>query len=84
MSRKWRSPATIVRGRSARRAGSPVSVNPTENLHENASVAVGGSSVEARSLLSRTLSSLGEKLYWRLIYDADGKNYELSISRLSQ
>ena len=62
----------------------PISVNPTENLHENARVAVGGSSVEARSLLSRTLSSLGEKLYWRLIYDADGKNYELSISRLSQ
>lgn len=62
----------------------PIAVNPAENLHENARVAVGGSSVEARSLLSRTLSSLGEKLYWRLIYDADGKNYELSISRLSQ
>ena len=60
----------------------PISVNPAENLHENASVAVGGSSVPARTLLSRTLLSMGEKLYWRLIYDAGGKNYVLSISRL--
>ena len=62
----------------------PISVNPTENLHENARVAVGGSSVEARSLLPRTLSSMGDKLYWRLIYDAASKSYELSMSRLSQ
>jgi len=62
----------------------PISVNPTENLHENARVAVGGSSVEARSLLSRALLSMGEKLYWRLIYDADGKNYVLSIQSPSR
>jgi len=59
-----------------------ISVNPTENLHENASVTIGGSSMEARTLLSRTLSSMGEKLYWRLIYDAGGKNYVLSIQGL--
>ena len=62
----------------------PIAVNPAESLQENASVAVGGSGVPARTLLSRTIEAMGEKLYWRLIYDADDKNYVLSISRLSQ
>lgn len=61
-----------------------ISVDPRENLDGNARVAVGGSGVPARTLLSRTLSSLGEKLYWRLIYDAGGKSYELSLQSLSR
>lgn len=46
-------------------------------------MAVGGSRVPARTLLSLTLASMGEKLYWRLIYDAASKSYELSIRSLS-
>jgi hypothetical protein len=64
-------------------SSAPISVEPAENLHDEAGVAVGGSRVEARTLLSRTLLSMGEKLYWRLIYDTDGKNYVLSIHGLS-
>jgi hypothetical protein len=62
----------------------PISVNPAENLDGNAGVVVGGSSVPARTLLSRALLSRGEKLYWRLIYDAGGKNYVLSIQSPSR
>ncbi len=62
----------------------PISVNPDENLHGKASVAIGGSGVPARTLLSRTMEALGGNLYWRLIYDAGGKNYVLSIQSLSR
>jgi len=62
----------------------PISVNPAENLDGNAGVVVGGSSVPARTLLSHALLSRGEKLYWRLIYDAGGKNYVLSIQSPSR
>jgi len=40
--------------------------------------------VPARTLLSHALLSMGEKLYWRLIYDAGGKNYVLSIQSPSR
>ncbi len=38
----------------------------------------------ARTLLSRTLASAGDHLSWRLLYDASGKNYELSVAGRSQ
>lgn len=60
----------------------PIAANPTEDLHGNASVAVGGSGVPARTLLSHTIEAMGQNLYWRLIYDAAGKNYVLSIQGL--
>ncbi len=63
----------------------PVAVDPASgNLHKKASVVVGGSSVPARTLLSRTLVSLGGKLCWRLLYDAAGNSYALSIQELSR
>lgn len=55
-----------------------------DSLPERETVAVGGVGVPARTLLSRTLASMGGKLYWRLIYDSNEKSYQLSISRESQ
>ena len=55
-----------------------------DSLPEPKTVAVGGAGVPARTLLSRTLASMGGKLYWRLIYDSNEKSYQLSISRESQ
>lgn len=55
-----------------------------DSLSGRAIVVVGGADVQARTLLSRTLASMGRNLYWRLIYDSSAKSYELSISSLSQ
>ena len=55
-----------------------------DSLPERETVAVGEAGVPARTLLSRTLASMGGKLYWRLIYDSNEKSYQLSISRESQ
>jgi len=43
-------------------------------------VAIGGTRVSARTLLSRTLATMGEHLSWRLLYDGNGRNYELSLA----
>jgi hypothetical protein len=55
-----------------------------DSFSGRATVVVGGADVQARTLLSRTLASMGRNLYWRLIYDSSAKSYELSINRLSQ
>jgi hypothetical protein len=55
-----------------------------DSLSGRAIVVVGGADVQARTLLSRTLASMGRNLYWRLLYDSSAKSYELSISSLSQ
>jgi hypothetical protein len=47
-------------------------------------VAVGGSGVSARTLLSSTVTSVSERLFWRLLYDSSSKNYELSLVGLPQ
>jgi hypothetical protein len=44
-------------------------------------VAAGGMRVSARALLSRTLATMVEHLSWRLLYDVNGKSYELSSAR---
>jgi hypothetical protein len=44
-------------------------------------VAAGGMRVPARTLLSRTLATMVEHLSWRLLYDVNGKSYELSSAR---
>ncbi len=46
-------------------------------------VAVGGTEVPARALLSRVLAASGSNLYWRLLYDSESQSYQLTISRLS-
>ena len=55
-----------------------------DSLSGRAIVVVGGADVQARTLLSRILASMGRNLYWRLLYDSSAKSYELSISSLSQ
>lgn len=45
-------------------------------------VAIGGVEVPARTLLSRTLASMGGHPSWRLLYDSNSKSYELSVSDL--
>ena len=42
---------------------------------------VGGTEVQARTLLSQTLASMGGNFFWRLLYDSNTKSYELSINR---
>jgi hypothetical protein len=56
----------------------------TSNLPQGKTVALGASGVSARTLLSRTLASIGGGFYWRLLYDSNGTRYELTISRASQ
>ena len=53
-----------------------------DSVHGHGTVAVGGMTVSARTMLSRTLSAVREKpLSWRLLYDATGKSYELKLAR---
>ena len=62
-----------------------VSASGVANSHlGHETVAIGGAATPARTLLSRTLASMGGDLYWRLIYDSSEKTYQLSISPLSQ
>jgi hypothetical protein len=46
-------------------------------------VAIGGIRISARTLLARTLATMGERLSWRLLYDANEKSYELDLTRSS-
>jgi hypothetical protein len=62
----------------------PVTSVIADNLRGNGTVTVGGIEVKARTMLSRTLASMGDRLSWRLLYDSSGKSYELSIIGLSQ
>jgi hypothetical protein len=62
----------------------PVTPAIADNLRGTGTVAVGGIEVKARTMLSRTLASMGDRLSWRLLYDSSGKSYELSIIGLSQ
>ncbi len=58
----------------------------TDDTHVRwqAAVAVGGVGQPARTLLSRTLTAMGDRLYWRLLYDPDAMRYELDLSGGSQ
>jgi len=47
-------------------------------------IAVGGVGVPARTLLSRTLTFMGDGMGWRLLYDSSSKNYELNVIGPSQ
>jgi hypothetical protein len=62
----------------------PVTPVIADNLRGSGTVAVGGIEMQARTLLSRTLASMGDRLSWRLLYDSSGKSYELNITGLSQ
>lgn len=62
----------------------PVVVNDVgDSLPGRETVALGDTAVPARTLLSRTLASMGGNLYWRLIYDSSNKSYEFSVDRVS-
>ncbi len=62
----------------------PVVVNDVgDSLPGRETVAIGGTAVTVRTLLSRTLASMGGNLYWRLIYDSSNKSYEFSVDRVS-
>jgi hypothetical protein len=54
-----------------------------DDVRGHGTVVVGGMTVSARTLLSRTLAAMGEPLSWRLLYDANGKSYELNLARSS-
>jgi hypothetical protein len=49
------------------------------NLLVRTNVVFGGQAVPARTLLRQVLSATGEKLYWKLLYDTDGKRYFLNL-----
>jgi hypothetical protein len=46
---------------------------------DHTKVNVGGAQESARALLSRTLTSTGRKLYWRMLFDPNSKGYLLDI-----
>lgn len=56
----------------------------TGNSRGRKAVAVGGSEVSARTLLSRTLALTADHLSWRLLYDPGANSYELTVPGLSQ
>jgi hypothetical protein len=61
-----------------------ITVTPSgiaDSVQGHGTVAVGGTTVSARTMLSRTLAALREPLSWRLLYDANGKSYELNLAR---
>ena len=63
----------------------PVTVNADAgNVRWRAPVVVGGREAPARALLSRTLAAMGERLYWRLLYDPAARSHEFGISGISQ
>ena len=63
----------------------PVTVGTIDgNVAARKQVVVGGTDVPARALLVSTVTSMGDQLSWRLLYDATGKKYELSLRGLSQ
>ncbi len=53
-------------------------------LPQGTTIVLGANSVSARTLLSRTLASIGGGFYWRLLYDSNEKRYQLTISRASR
>jgi hypothetical protein len=61
---------------------SKIPVTPSriaDDVSGDGTVAVGGTRVSARTLLSRTLATIAEHPSWRLLYAVDGKSYELSL-----
>lgn len=65
---------------------SKITVTPViaDNSRGGRTVSVGGVDVPARTLLRRTLASAGDRLSWRLLYDASSKSYELNLAGRSQ
>jgi hypothetical protein len=55
-----------------------VGVSPRSLLDRN-TVKLGGAKVQARDLLSQSLTATHHTLYWRLFFDPDSKGYFLSI-----
>ena len=47
-------------------------------------VAIGGTDVPARALLSSTVTSMRDHLSWRLLYDSGSKSYKLNVIGLPQ
>jgi hypothetical protein len=58
-------------------------IGVADDIRGHKTVVVGGAGLSARTLLSRTLAIFGDHLSWRLLYDANGKSYELSLARSS-
>ncbi len=61
-----------------------IAVGAIDGNLSGSQVAIGGFGVSARTLLSSTLTSLAERLSWRLIYDSSSKSYQLSVIGLPQ
>jgi hypothetical protein len=75
----------LICERVSEQSGIPVTVGATDGkVTETKRVAIGGFAVPARTLLSRALASMGDRLSWRLLYDSSNKSYELSLSGLPQ
>jgi hypothetical protein len=82
--RSARETITLICQKLSEQIKIPVVVNDaSESVPGRETVAIGGTAVSTRTLLSRTLASMGSNFYWRLIYDSSNKSYEFSVDRLS-
>ena len=54
------------------------------NLFSRINGVFGGPGVPARTLLQQVMSATGQKLYWKLLYDTDGKRYFLNLLPVQQ
>ncbi|HTS07943.1 MAG TPA: hypothetical protein VMP68_20385 [Candidatus Eisenbacteria bacterium] len=55
-----------------------LAISPRKILFQNR-VALGGNKVAARELLSKSLGATHGKIYWRLLFDPESKNYYLNL-----
>jgi hypothetical protein len=83
--RSARRTIALICEQVSERSKIPVSVGTIDgNVAGRKQVAVGGTDVPARALLTGTVASMGDRVSWRMLYDASGRNYVLNLSGLSR